>query len=339
MLLDSLLLLTYLYLVILVGLGFNKIVTVLIKAEKTYESFWLPILYGNFCLGAISLLLNFFTGVYTPFTYFALIILAGLGAIDIIRYPLKSHFSVILFSLILLPWMLSLCIGHDGGLYHLPYQLWLRQEKIVFGLANFHGRFGFSSFQNFIQAPLWLGENFKILSFSVTVFFTALFVFLWDWINSKETNKLFVAISIIITVALFNNYTLLRNITYTDNSSGILFVLAFLTGLNLVFSAYNGHKISDKEVFQLGFLSLFAVMLKLSTAIIALWLIAVIIILYNKKVLSIYNLVRLNIINLVILFVWLAKNIIISGCLLYPFSFSCIGLSWSAKANAIRNTD
>jgi hypothetical protein len=60
--------------------------------------------------------------------------------------PTKYILKIVLINLIVYPICLKMSFAFDAGLYHLPYQDILRNEKIIFGLAIIRG-YGFSSFQ------------------------------------------------------------------------------------------------------------------------------------------------------------------------------------------------
>ena len=54
--------------------------------------------------------------------------------------------------------------GYDAGLYHVTHQKIIREEKIVFGIANLHNVLGFASFYEYLSAPLWVGNNLDNLA-------------------------------------------------------------------------------------------------------------------------------------------------------------------------------
>ena len=68
--------------------------------------------------------------------------------------------------------------GYDGGLYHLPHQAIIRENKIIFGLFNLHERFGIISIYGYISSILWLKNNLLLLSYLQGFFYLFLFIFI-----------------------------------------------------------------------------------------------------------------------------------------------------------------
>ena len=87
--------------------------------------------------------------------------------------------------------------GYDSGLYHIPHQVLIQNEKIVIGLVNMHSRFGLSTFYNYIAAIFWKDNNFTIVSFLQSAYLIIFFVFLWELIKKKI--KIFNIFNIIST--------------------------------------------------------------------------------------------------------------------------------------------
>ena len=80
-------------------------------------------------------------------------------------------------------------LGWDTGLYHIPHQLILRDNSIIFGLTNLNIWFGWSSINEYISALLWLSDNFVLLRVLEIMFFCVFMNFVYYLLLSK--NNLF----------------------------------------------------------------------------------------------------------------------------------------------------
>ena len=98
---------------------------------------------------------------------------------------------------------------YDAGYYHLNYQNWLREYKLIFGLNNLNAAFGTSSIIDYVSAPLWIGNNLILLHY-VTIFFLVVlgnFLFYHIFISN---NKYFSLSSILLIIfGLFDNFGIL----------------------------------------------------------------------------------------------------------------------------------
>ena len=271
---------------------------------------------GLFFLGMVGVVFNFFLPLASQ-VFLGMIgtcIVAG-GIILIkekVRFLASDIFVFVLISVILAPLAGVLAPGYDGGLYHLPQQLWLRNESIVVGLANLHGRFGFGSLYEYISAPLWIKEQFTMLSYLQVSFLVYFLFFLIKQVRISRGTHLILLLGVTVNLALFSGYL---NLVYTltDIPSGLIFSSAFIYGHWLLFR---------EEVVQRGEWTVFAILLlsavfyKLSAAILIFWMIFVLL----YRISSTKDSVREYILGLAIpiglLLIFLLKNIIITGCVL-----------------------
>ena len=116
----------------------------------------LNFLFGIFLIGSTIVAVNFFLPTNSLITYILLFLFFALSYKSIIspKYILK----IILVNFIIYPICLKMTFSYDAGLYHLPYQDMLRNEKIIFGSANML-RYGFSSFQEYLGSVVF-SSNF-----------------------------------------------------------------------------------------------------------------------------------------------------------------------------------
>ncbi|HDQ39411.1 MAG TPA: hypothetical protein ENN39_00030 [Desulfonatronum sp.] len=339
MLADFFLFPLYAFVLLSIGFGFFRLVARTARFEVPVHQPGIVLLMGQFCIGCIALAANFFVGVAHPFVCLAIIVFFVLGLPWAARCTRKDLLLMLGLSALLVPLVAFMPAGYDAGLYHLPHQLWLREEKIVFGLANFHGRFGFGSFQEYISAPQWIGEHFKLHAYAKATYFIAFLMFLWQWSSLRKHHFVLLAFLTAITFLLFylmgiTKYIFWWDYGFTDSQAGFLFTMAFLYGVGLLHSATRKDAVLDEHVFVFSFLSLFAVMMKLSSILVLAWTACVYIILVSTKAVSLPRAIVPNILPLAALILFLVKNLIVSGCLFYPAAGSCLDVAWSARANA-----
>ena len=133
---------------------------------------------------------------------------------------------------------------YDAGFYHLNYQNWLRNEKIVFGLSNLHAPYGLSSISDFIASIFWVNGNFIILHTIPIIFLASLGSFLFFHLTSKR-NTFFYLSSIFLTIYMFldnfgfngglNGFIQISGIIKPDQGFAVLFyffTLFFIYTLN-----------------------------------------------------------------------------------------------------------
>lgn len=347
MLADILLFPLYALALTCIGFGFFRPVARLAAiagpARETALNPAIMLLMGQFCIGLVSLVANFFVGVAHPLVFAAIFVFLVLGAPGIARCDRRNLLLLLGFSVLLAPLAAFMPAGYDAGLYHLPHQLWIREEKIVFGLANFHGRFGFGSLQEYISAPQWLGEHFKLLAYSLVAYLVVFLLFLWEWASSSNQQRMALAFFTVAAILLFFvlgiKNMFVWNFGYIDSQAGFLYAMAFLYGAMLLHEASAKGVVQHSDILIFSFLCLFAVCIKLSSIPIFVWAGAVFLVLVITRTLPLSRAVVLNLFPLAALIVFLIKNVIVSGCLLYPLAESCLGTAWSARVNAQSDAD
>ncbi len=77
-------------------------------------------------------------------------------------------------------------IGHDAGLYHVPFQNWIKNYKITFGLNNLHSRYALNTSYDYITSLFWIGDNFTIVSFFQAIYLNIFILFLYECIKRKK---------------------------------------------------------------------------------------------------------------------------------------------------------
>ena len=291
-----------------------------------------------FFLGNLAIVLNFFFSLNSIKTILIFICLLFL----MVNFKEKLVFSYKDFFItnLVIPGILNIStykmwLHYDAGLYHLNNQLWINESKVVFGLGNVNMWFSWSSLFEYISSYFWLGENFIGLHYLNIIFFALFYSFLYFQIV-QSSNK-FLKYSSLNIVA----FGLLDNFGINGGGNGFLFfqtvgkpdtaftVIFFIT-LMLLINSILENKYSNKYFTFFLYLSFFSIQLKAF----GFYLIPLLIFYFynlDQKLKIIKNLKLLISLSII----WCLKNIIISGCLFFPFEFTCFNnLSWYSRGRA-----
>ena len=321
------------------GRGFSNI----FKLSKNrifgiHPSIFYPII-GLFFLGNISVLLNFFIQIDNNVVIFLLLSLFLLNikkSNQSIKLKNKLSHFIFIPSIVGIS-SLGVGISGDAGLYHLNHQEWLRSYKITFGLVNSHFRFGFSSISEWISANFWINGNLIFLHFLNIIFIVFFFQIIFEYIFSRERPRyknIFIALLIIGFLDNFgvnggkNGFIEVEAIGKSDTPFAILF---FLTTLCLY--DYSVTKtINKNEIFILSLMSLFSFQFRIFGFIALVYYLFVA---FNKR--DIVKVFKISSIHIIFLIAGLIKNFITTACVIYPVSFTCTDVSWSATKGASAN--
>ena len=285
-------------------------------------------LIGIIFFGNISFILNFFIPLKNIFVVLTIsLVLLGNFLKKLNLYNFKL-INIIMFINLLILSISSYDINfqYDAGYYHLDYQNWLREEKIVFGLSNLNGAFGTSSIIDYISAPLWISGNLILLHYLSLLFIVVLLNFLIYHIFTRKNDYFFMTSLFLLVFAFLDNFGInggrngffaIHGIVKPDVAQGVVFYLAsiFLTYL-FIENIFN-----KKDLIFLNLLIIFAYQLKISSALLFIFLLFV---LFRSRIIPLKALVQTNL----LLVFWLIKNVLLTGCLVYPVSLTCINTPW-----------
>ena len=285
----------------------------------------LNFLFGIFLIGSTIVLINFFLPTSSYLTYALLLIFFILSYKAII--PTKYILKIILINLIIYPICLKMTFAYDAGLYHLGYMNQLRTEKIIFGLANIRS-YGFSSFQEYLGSIVFT-PNFFFQNFIIGSFLSFFCLFLDDLRKTKlNFDNIFFYFSL-LSIPFLSRYFMVWT-TLTDTATGILLVVQFYFAIK-IFLLSNIKKKFNLENFQIFIILTFLCVAFKGSAVLAGVLFFVVIALSVKSIDFIKSAIFKNIFIFVLIFSWLLKNIIISGCLVFPITISCFDfIDWNA---------
>ena len=289
----------------------------LFVSDKKYDfhsQFYLYFI-GIIFISFISLILNFFTPL-TPLINSIVYILI------IIAYSIKKKFvlnkkninfllisSFVTFLLIIY----SNVNRPDAGLYHLPYTSIVNENKIIFGLSNIHSRFGHVSILQYLSA---INNNFFFLENGISIplasivsfFYIYFFYDIWKVITKKETSNLGNFFSLFVLI-----YIAFKIARYSEFGNDVVPHLSFFYLISYLLK----NRIKEINFNKILLISVFTFINKTTLGLI---FIAPIIIFFFQKCFRLKK----------IFYLWLIKNIIISGCAIYPIKLTCIeNLPWT----------
>ena len=301
-----------------------------------------PIIFF-FLLGNLTLLLNFFFSleILLPYFLFVFVFVLSINFYEKLNFKVTpKDLSILYFFIPLILFISSygMRLHFDATDYHLISQNWIRSSKIVFGLSNVYAGYGWSTIYEYIQANFWFNKNFIYLHYINVSFFISFYQFIYSNIFSSKNNFLKIA-SINLLIFGFldnfgfggggNTFLLLQTIGKPDLTSGIIFTI---TGLLLFKYLLFNEEVNTQEFFFICLFSLFAFQLKILNSILVFLLIPFIFKYLIKNNKSLFSLLKNNLLIFLFFIFYLIKNIILTGCIIFPISQTCItNLSWTDK--------
>ena len=248
-------------------------------------------LISLFIIGNLTVIFNFFLPLKT--LILPLLISTSILVIVWVTKIRTELFNLNNFvNLFFIPGVLGVAsygiwLGWDTGLYHIPHQLILRDNSIIFGLSNLNIWFGWSSINEYISALLWLNDNFVLLRVLEIMFFCVFINFVYYLLLSK--NNLFFLIGVSLTLFSFldnfgylgggNGFIPMLSVGKYDSTLGILF---FLTSF-VIFNALK-EEVFDKNTYKFILLmSLFSFQMK-QTGVYLILIMIPYVYLYIKKI-------------------------------------------------------
>jgi hypothetical protein len=315
----------------------------LLKVFNTPLFLFYP-LFGFIIIGNIAFLLHFFIPINNYLVIYITIVLILFNFKKIPNFQLSKVFSLLSLGTILYLPLSSYGIGlsYDAGLYHLNYQSWLQSSKVVLGLSNFHMRFGYSSIFDYISVNFWMNNNFLFIHFLNLISICFFILFILYNILDKDNNLFLKSSSIgILIMGLLDNFGFnggkngfieIEGVTKYDGVFAVFFYLTVLLAFLLLIN-------DQASNFEINFLILFSVFtLQLRpTGVLVIFPVLIVIFKY-KKIKEIIS-DKIILILILLLAIWLFKNVLVSGCLLFPIEILCFdSLSWYSKNYALTET-
>jgi len=292
--------------------------------KKNLDYYSTQLLYGLIILSFIALFFNFFFSLSKYLNTLVLILplIILIKKKDIyfnFQFLTFLFLSTIIISVLILE---SDVFRPDAGLYHIPYIKILNDEKIIFGLSNLHFRYAHISIMQYLAAisnNLIFGNNGIVFAQALVASAVIINFSYKIYILNKNKEYSFYFFYLIGSL-IFISYKMNRYGEY-GNDAPSHFLVFFLISEIL---SLKEHK--AKDICNNFILIAFIIFNKI-TLLMCLFL--GLISLNKSKIVEIFKLKRFYFLFFFI-FLWLIKNIIISGCLLYPVKSLCFeNLLWT----------
>ena len=294
------------------------------------RSFSLQLIFGLIVISFFAILLNFFTPLNqilnSFFLFLSIFIIFKFKHIFLIKkYFIFCFFSSLIIFLLITN---SNVYRPDAGLYHLPYINILNEEKIILGISNLHFRFGHISILQYLSAitnNLLFKENGIIFSGALVA--SAVMINFLSHLNKNIKIKNYdFHFLLILALLIFIFYKINRYSEYGNDAPAhlIMFIL-----VSEIIKNFNNLKMNNISNYFL--LSIFIIMNKIILLVSIFF--PFVLFLSKKLKINFFNIKNLFII--IFLFLWCLKNILTSGCLLYPVKNTCFdSLLWTNEVKA-----
>ncbi len=287
------------------------------KNQKNLGYFSSQLLYGLIILSFVALFLNFFFPLNKTLNTLIIVLPIILIFKKKIIYLNKQFLLFIILSGIIISLLIleSNVYRPDAGLYHLPYVKILNDEKIIIGLANFHFRYAHISIIQYLSAisnNLIFGDDGivfaqALIASSVIINFSYK---IYEYNKNREYNFHFF---FLVSTIIFIFYKMNRYSEYgNDAPSHFLFFF-------LVSEILNSKKRGIVNLFNNSLIILFIILNKITL------LLSILLAVFSLKEINLKKLVFSKKFYFLGIFttLWFLKNVLISGCILYPVKSLC----------------
>jgi len=279
-------------------------------------------LLGIIVLSIISFLLHFLTPLNTLISN--LIYIFPLVLIFTEKFSQKKIIELskycLIFSILIVVYLsYSNFYRPDAGWYHLPFSRLVSDFKIIAGTASLHPMFGTTAILQYLSSVFHntiLGVN-GILFVNPII----LVLFLIFFFNNlvKESQPILKFFSLIILFSIFIEMN--RNSELGNDAAGYLFYFY------LIYSFMRSNLVAGYKNEKFKFLSLISVFCFFIKSL-YIFALAIPLFIFVKERLYLRINSYFNIASFVLI-AWFIKNLIITGCLIYPLNFTCSDkLSW-----------
>lgn len=279
-------------------------------------------LFGFIIIGFLSVILNFFLPLSLLLNTIIFILILVLSFFlglfsQLNKNLLKKIFITSLIGFFLI--IYSNVNRPDAWLYHLPYSKIINEHKIIIGIANLHARFAHISIFQYISSffnNYFLFKNGILIPIALVASFFFMFAYK-EFIKNFKLKTYRIYSYLVFLLLVFSLYAFNRYGEYGNDAQAHLYYFLFFIILlkSIIKKNYN-----EVTIIELFFLSLFLFFIKPTFVLVS--LIPLILFIKNKKKIRIYKSLSF-IIYSTFLTLWLIKNILTNGCLIYPLNITC----------------
>jgi hypothetical protein len=308
---------------------------VLLNGEKIKLNFFEQSIIGLISTGFLTLILNFFFPLNDLFIYINLIV----GCIFLLFFKNQINFDYNNNEkiIILLIFILSLVNLYGSGFsddlhhYHGGHIVNTDNHNYIVGLNFLHHHYGYSSI--WLMLHSYLNINGSLLQdihvLNALIFFVIISYLIIENIRYSKISKnyLLYLISSVFIFFFLIKYTRLKEFGL-DRPGILLFCFLIYFAAKYQYLIRGNIKKANKYFFMLFLICLFVSFTKIF--LLSCFLVPFFFILKSKNFNFFYN--KISLILYLIVFIYFLRNILISGCLVYPFEFTCLSeLQWNSK--------
>jgi hypothetical protein len=287
---------------------------------------------GLILISFIALITNFFISlnkITNTIIYSSILIIVVLIKKKIYFKEIKVIFIVIsLLNFLLIIW--NKVYTPDAGLYHLPFINVLHEYKIIIGLSNIHFRFGHTSILEYLNAinyNLVFNINGILIPQGILCVLIIIHFFNETFIFFKNKEKINITFFFSLFVLIFICLKISR---YSEFGNDAAAHLLFFYLINIFLS--DNKLTKDKKFSDFFLISVYIALIKIFMVFAIL---IPFIIFFNNLKNNFFN--KTTFFGIIFIFLWLFKNIIISGCLIYPIEKTCFKvLYWHNNKEIIK---
>ena len=306
-----------------------------INSSTINLNFFEQSIIGLIGTGFIALLINFFFPLNDLFIYLNLFI--GLIFIFFFKDKIKFNYNkssklfIILFFLLSLANIYGSGFSDDLNHYHGGYITNTDNHNYIIGLNFLHHHYGYSSIWLILHSYLNINNSFlQDIHILNGIIFFLLIAYLFTENNEKSkysSNYILYLISSIFIFFIILKYTRLKE--FGLDRPGIL-IYCFLIYFAAKYEFLIKQNLKDKEKFFFIILLFCLFITSVKIFLLSCFLVPLIFIIKSKSYDFLFS--KIICIFYFLALCYLIKNILISGCLLYPFSFTCLSdLPWNSK--------
>lgn len=298
--------------------------------------------FGIATLSTVAIILNFWLPI-TPSIVFGTMVI-GWG-LCLWRYR-RDGIPVVLLSQIIVSVIIILAIafiasrmdyGYDAGFYHLPTIKWFAESAVPLGLVNLHGRFGFNASWLSLAAltrfefanSYFFGASALLLSVCALTILQAFYA-----MRSEEGWRASNIFLVLMTMAV-TSWPLRVNVSSPGSDLPMLVLTLLIT--HRMLRAFEQPRQATYYVCAITVLALFALTIKYSAAPLVLMPLSLFVATHRQHLPL--HLKRLTffvvIVSAILVLPWIARGVMVSGCVVYPISSTCLPLQWTAPSGLV----
>jgi len=285
-------------------------------------------IFGSIILSFVALFLNFFTPLDKTVNTLIFLLILSYGIFNSLK---KKFLTQMIFISILVGTLSTLILAFDNvnrpdaSLYHLPYTKIINENKIIFGISNLHFRFGHTSILQYLNA-IFYNEIFKDKGILIPAanIFSLIVIYFYNEIKINKTKDRIYSLYLFFALSyIFYGYN-----RYSEFGNDTIAHLFFLLICSYFIKEFFYEKTNPNILSNIFILSIFTVMLKPTLILVS----AIPLYCYYFYIKKKYLFNTKNIFIILFLALYFVKNIITSGCVLYPVEITCIDqLPWFSK--------